>query len=82
MPDDIIKEVIRLMQEHADPRIAESKARQLFGGERIYVAKDARYPKAERLGCAVAAGLPLRTAFEAAGVSRATGYRLLSLRRR
>ena len=83
MADDIIKHFVSRMAAYAPPeelRQLEIELRQRWGGCEVYVQKDPTRPKADRLGAGIAAGLSLRTAFEAAGVSRATGYRLLKLR--
>lgn len=85
LADDIIKHFVSRMAAFAPPeevRRVELELRQHWGGCEVYVAKDPTRPKAERLGAGIAAGLSLRAAFEAAGVSRATGYRLLKLRTR
>lgn len=49
-----------------------------FGGQRVYIRKG-RTPeqKAEAIGAYLRAGLAAEDAFKAAGVSRATGYRLI-----
>lgn len=49
-----------------------------MGGERVYVARNASWGKALRLIDALAAGRPLAQAFVGAGISRATGFRILS----
>ena len=80
MGDDIIKHFVRRLEAYTTPeeaRRVEIELRQQWGGAEVYVPKVPSLPKAERLGAGIAAGLSLRAAFEAAGVSRATGYRLL-----
>lgn len=84
MPGDIVKDFMALVAHRLDAEEAqrvELEIRQAWGGAEVYVRK-AMPPdaKARAIGGSLAAGLALREAFEAAGVSRATGYRLISRR--
>lgn len=81
MPDDIIDDVLRRMrpllpldQWH---RMAY-ELRQTWGGSEVYIRKAPAEGKAHLIGGSLAAGLTLREAFEAAGVSRRHGFRLVS----
>lgn len=61
-------------------RIAE-RVHQVHGGTEPYIAKRPSVKvKAVKLGEAMQSRQPLAKCFEAAGVSRRTGYRLLLLR--
>ena len=64
-------------------RRIERQWRDIWGGDRHYVAVRAAQGKALRLGAAIASGdcASLADAFDQAGVSRRWGYRLLARRR-
>lgn len=63
-------------------RRIEVRLRNEWGGDRVYVPKDSPTEgKVGRLAAALAAGVPLKAAFDQCGVSRSAGYRLI-LRRR
>lgn len=55
----------------------ERQVREVWGGDRRYVGKATVEGKAYRLGAALATGATLLEAIEAAGLTRATGYRIL-----
>ena len=84
MPDDIVTGFIRRTKaEH--PEIAESawlrlevRLRQEWGGERHYVQKAPTLGKAYSLAERLAAGESPREAFRNSGLTRTTGYRVLS----
>lgn len=84
MPNDLLDTLRRALAEF---RIADDTAqkveiriREQLGGCRPYVPKATVEGKVQRLAAAVAAGVPLKTAFDTAGVPRRTGYRLLNRR--
>lgn len=86
MADDLFAEFIRRVLE-ADDRggkqevtRTEIRIREQYGGQRIYLQKDPSTKKTMAAGASLAAGRNLNEAFAAAGVSRATGYRLLARR--
>lgn len=56
----------------------ECRLRAIWGGARVYIGKAAALGKARRLGAELAAGASLRDAMGAAGLSRRSGYRVLS----
>lgn len=62
----------------AERREFERDIRQRWGGDRVYIDKATAAGKAQRLGAALAAGASLREAIEKAGLSRRSGYRVLS----
>jgi hypothetical protein len=83
MADDIIRSFVARLAAYTTPeeaRRVEIELRQQWGGAEVYVPKAPSLPKATRLGAGIAAGLSLLEAFEAAGVSRRHGYRLLARR--
>ena len=83
MADDIIKHFVRRLEAYTTPEEAqrvEIELRLQWGGAEVYVPKVPSLPKAARLGAGIAAGLTLRAAFDAAGVSRRHGYRLMARR--
>jgi DNA invertase Pin-like site-specific DNA recombinase len=56
----------------------ERGIRQRFGGERHYVDRATAKVKTEKLGEELAKGTPVKQAIKAAGLSRTSGYRVLS----
>jgi hypothetical protein len=83
--EDIIKQFCTELSAFApldEVRRVEIQLRQQWGGADVYVQKAPSLPKAERLGAVIAAGLTMREACDAVGVSRSTGYRLVSRFRR
>ena len=85
MSEDIISScVVRLAacKTPDDVRKAEIELRQQWGGAEVYIKKVQSLQKAQRICAVIAAGLTMSEAFDAAGVSRATGYRLVSRLRR
>jgi hypothetical protein len=61
--------------------LVELVVRREVGGERVYLKRRPTGPKIEAIAAALAQRRPLGDAFAAAGVSRATGYRLCKRRR-
>jgi len=86
MINDLVGELIAriLAAAEAGPeevKREEVRIRQQFGGGRHYFQKKAMPEgKAHTLGVSLAAGASIHEAFAAAGVSRATGYRLMRRR--
>lgn len=84
--DDIIRDFLRRVRTVAtsvsdrDWLHVELDMRQAWGGARPYVAKAPAEGKAARLAESLAAGRPLREAFDAVGVSQRSGYRLIGRR--
>ncbi|MBK7082274.1 MAG: hypothetical protein IPH55_16640 [Betaproteobacteria bacterium] len=81
MADDIVHAFLRRLAQWAPPdevQRAELEFRQEWGGANVYVVKDSKALKTQALAGSLAAGASLREAFDIAGVSRRTGYRLLS----
>lgn len=58
-------------------RLVEHVVRREIGGATVYIKRDAAKTKAAKLGAAIAQGQSIAAAFRAAGVSHATGYRML-----
>lgn len=56
----------------------EQRMRATWGGSEVYIAKRAAEGKARRLGAELASGTSLAQAIENAGLTRRTGYRILS----
>ncbi len=90
MARDIVEAFAEALRHEGLPadlaaRVA-GRLRSEWGGERVYVQKrdpDERPEgKVLRLAAAIAAGVPLRQAFDACGVSRSAGYRWISRRLR
>lgn len=85
MPD-ILDDVMRLLSEQrpdlrpGDLVRVEQQARQIWGGSDVYIAKRTAQGKVLRLADELAAGAPIGQAIRDAGLSRRTGYRLLSRR--
>ncbi len=86
MPDDVVDALVRQLLAAA-PGLPEARVREIaiairkdFGGAKHYVKKAPAEGKALGLGAALAAGVPLREAFEEVGVSRRQGYRVLARR--
>jgi hypothetical protein len=78
---DELLEVCKETLSHLPPKEAralEVAIRQRFGGERVYVDKATADQKARRLGDELAKGVPVKQAIKQAGLSRRTGYRVLS----
>jgi len=85
MNDDIIKHVCAEVSAIASDdyvRRLEISLRHLWGGAVVYIPKSRPLHKAERIRAGRAAGMTMIEACEAAGVSRSTGYRLVSRLRR
>ena len=83
MADDIITHFVRRLEAYTTPeeaRRVEIDLRLHWGGAEVYVQKVPTLQKAAMVFAGIDAGLTLREAFDAAGVSRATGYRLMSRR--
>ena len=81
--DEIVRRIFAASSGGATAvRREEIKIRQQFGGERFYVPKALVKGKVHSLAESLAAGRNLREAFSGAGVSRATGYRLISRKAR
>jgi hypothetical protein len=83
VPDDVIADLLRRIADLAPPermKLLEVEMRQAWGGERTYISKAPPTLKTWALAGSLAAGATLREAFDAAGCSRRTGYRLLSRR--
>lgn len=51
---------------------------QRWGGEQVYIERGTAERKVEALAAEIAKGTPVKDAMKAAGVSRRTGYRILS----
>lgn len=86
MPEDVIDVLVRQIIAAA-PGLPEARVREIavairkdFGGQKCYVKKAPAEGKVLGLGAAIAAGVPLREAFEEVGVSRRHGYRVLGRR--
>jgi DNA-binding transcriptional regulator LsrR (DeoR family) len=82
MRRDIVRDFELLALERKPATVEEWRAltqelRQKWGGERVYVAKDAPAGKVQRLADYLAAGLPLAEASRRLGVSRWTVHRYL-----
>jgi Mor family transcriptional regulator len=78
---DELLEVCKDTLSHLPPKEARALAlaiRQRWGGSEVYVDKATAQHKAERLGEELAKGTPIKQAIKKAGVSRASGYRVLS----
>lgn len=78
---DELLEVCKDTLSHLPPseaRALEAAIRQRFGGERVYVDRATAKTKTERLGEELAKGTPIKQAVKAAGLSRRSGYRVLS----
>ena len=56
----------------------EDVIRERWGGERVYVDRATAKKKVEAMAAEIAKGTPVKDAMKAAGVSRRTGYRVLS----
>jgi hypothetical protein len=83
MADDILAAILREFAHDVSAdelRAREARLRVAWGGARVYVSKDVPTLKTWALAGSLAAGATLREAFDAAGCSRRTGYRLLSRR--
>ena len=86
MPKDTVESIVDLVRAAA-PELSDAQLSTIatrlhrdMGGERHYFAKAPSLGKAWSLGGEIAAGVPLAQAFANVGVSRATGFRLLSRR--
>lgn len=83
--DDVVKGFMRELLAAA-PKLStddalkiEVRLREQWGGTRVYIGKATALGKAQRLGSALAAGAgSLREALATTGLSRRTGYRVLS----
>jgi hypothetical protein len=62
----------------SEARAVKLAIRQRWGGEKVYVDKATAGGKRDRLGAELAKGTPLVKAVKAAGLSRRSGYRVLS----
>lgn len=83
MGDDIVRSVLAHLAAWApeeEVRRAEMKARQEWGGARVYVPKRVVDVKVQRLSVSIAAGRPLREAMNDAGVRKSQGYLYLRVR--
>lgn len=81
--DDIVDDLLRRLRPHVtldEWHRAAYEIRQRWGGAEVYVKKAPAEGKARAIGGSLAAGLTLREAFEAAGVSRRHGFRLVTRR--
>lgn len=85
--DDVIDATVDFLRERL-PQLDEDTLDELevalrlvFGGQQFYVRRRPMLAKAAALGAALRRGLPLHQAIASAGVSRATAYRVLGLRR-
>ena len=83
---DIVDAFLRCLLRHqptSSPDLLRAIAKELrseWGGREAYVLKKAGADKAELIGGAIAAGESPTQAIKRAGVSRATGHRLLKRR--
>lgn len=59
----------------------EVALRREFGGQQFYVRRRPAFTKSKALGEAMRRGLPIHEAIASVGVSRATAYRLLGVRK-
>lgn len=85
MPDDIISDLLKRIADIAPPerrQHLEVEMRKHWGGSEVYVRKATSLQKALKVGSGISSGLTLMEAFDSAGVSRASGYRLLRIRSR
>jgi hypothetical protein len=79
-----VDELLKVCQEtlsHLPPAEARALKRAIqlrWGGAEVYVDKGTSAHKAERLGEELAKGVPIKQALKSAGLSRRTGYRVLS----
>jgi hypothetical protein len=85
MPDDILHDFLTRLAQWAPPAEVtrvEAEMRQQWGGIKgVYVKKkDPPEIRCQALGLRLATGTGIADAFSDLGVSRATGYRLLSRR--
>lgn len=75
--------ILRLMDPHktvAELWDFEMQLRDLWGGQRVYIAKDLSKKKAYCLARGLAAGRPLRELTGALRLTRSTTYRVLRRR--
>ncbi len=86
MPEDFVEKLMAQIRAAA-PDLPSDRvsaiARQVrldWGGSTVYIKKAPAEGKARSLGLTLAAGVPLAQAFADIGISRRTGYRLLSRR--
>ena len=79
--DDLRTRLLAVMPDAA-PALAQviPQVRQHWGGTEPYIRKGEAGRKANALAGALRQGQPLREAFATAGLSRATGYRMLARR--
>jgi hypothetical protein len=78
---DELMEVLQSTLSEMKPTEAqavEQTIRQRWGGQKVYVDRALADQKARRLGAEIAAGKPIKQAIKDAGLSRRTGYRVLS----
>jgi hypothetical protein len=84
MAEDILHAFLARLAEFAPPaevRRTEVEFRAVYGGTTAYVKKkDPPEIATTKLGYRIAAGTGFADAFHDLGISRATGYRLLSRR--
>lgn len=78
--DDILDQLRRAAPDFPEDKlyVAALRIRRDMGGESFYIKKASVDGNAFRLGEQLAAGVSLAQAFVNIGVSKATGYRLLS----
>jgi hypothetical protein len=81
--DDIVRDCIWRVIENPPATVEdvlnlEVGLRQKWGGAEVYVPKKLTAGKLQRMGSSLGTGGSLREAFACAGVSRPTGFRLLS----
>jgi hypothetical protein len=81
---DIVDDFLQRLQQHVPdlpqdiPHQLEAHLRQAWGGNKPYVAKQAsRTTRASLVATSLRQGRPIAECFAQAGVSRATGYRIL-----